>query len=805
MLSDLRLALRSLLKTPAFALATVVILALGIGANTAIFSIVFGVLAKPLPFAEPARLVSVIEVDRALDRPSRSVVSSNTFREWQAAARSLEQLAIYTDARYTVTGHGEPEYVETSLVSEGFFTTLGTRPVTGRVLGKADAGQPVAVLAWEFKQRRFGTGDAIGRTLLVDGKAHTVVGVMPPAFRYPSVETMAWLPRLSMGNESKAAAEARVVFYKMIGRIRKGATIEQARAEAAVIGRTIDAARGVGKTVETQLRSLEDEIVGDVRKGLLVLFAVVGFVLLVACINVAGLCLARSASRRSDAAVRAALGASRWQLVRHLLAESVLLAAGGAVAGAWLAAALLPLIVRLIAPHTPRLAEVTIGFPVLAFTMAATALTVLLAGLLPAWHASRLSPSEVLSANAGAARQTPRTGRLRFALVTAETALSTVVLIAALLFARSLGMLLAVESDRPIDHVLTLGLTLPAPGYGDLFGDAAGSARANAFADNVLDRVRRIRGVHSAALTTSLPPNVAEMSFTLPQRNRATGKNEAYTFNIVVVGGDYFRVMGIAQLRGRLFNESDRAGSPPVIIVNRDFARRRFGGEDVVGKHQLIGPGAAATIVGVVDDVRYQGLDRDAGGALYLPYAQAAYSTYYLAVRTAGSPRAVADAVRDTVRAADPQVPMGQPRTLDEIRHASVTAPESRAVLLAGLAALALVLAAAGLYGNSSYATSQRTFEVGVRMALGADGRSVIRLLVGRGLAPVALGLVIGLTGGAAVSRVVQSLLFEVHPIDPVTFAGVPLVLLIVAAASITVPALRATRLDPAQTLRRQA
>jgi putative ABC transport system permease protein len=586
--TDLRLALRSLRRTPAFTLAAVAILALGIGANTAIFSIVFGVLVKPLPFAEPDRLVSVIEVDRARILPPRTVVaSSSTFRQWQAAARSLDQLAIHSGARYTVTGHGEPEYVEASLVSDGFFAMLGTQPAAGRTLCKADAGQPVAVLAWEFKQRRFGAGDALGRTLFFDGRPFTVVGVMSRAFRYPSIETMAWLPRLSW-SESKAGGV--VVHYRMIGRVRRGATIEQARAEAAAVGRAIDAARGVEGTFEFRLRSLEDEIVGDVRKALLVLFAVVGFVLLVACINVAGLCLARSASRRNNTAVLVALGASRWQLLRYLLAESVLLSAGGAVAGAWLAAALLPLIVRLIAPRTPRLAEVTIGLPVLAFTVVVAALTVLLAGLLPAWHASRVSPSEVLSYNAGAARQTPRTGRLRFTLLTAQTTLSTVVLLAALLFARSLGMLLAVESNRPGDHVLTLGLTLPSPVYAEPYGDPAATARANAFADSMLDRVRRVRGVDRAGLTTSLPPDVAEMSFTLPQRNRATGKNEAYTFDIVVVGGEYFRVMGIACLRGRLFDEGDKADGPPVIIVSRDFARRRFGREDVVGEHQPIGP-----------------------------------------------------------------------------------------------------------------------------------------------------------------------------------------------------------------------
>jgi predicted permease len=799
MLTDLRLALRSLAKAPAFTLAAVVTLALGIGANTAIFSIVYSVLLKPLPFAEPDRLVSVIRMRRDVNLPARTSVTA--FDEWRSVSTSLERYALYRDTRYTVAGHGEPEYVKASLVSDGFFATLGTSPQAGRVIGKADAEQPVVVLAWEFMRRRFGAGRAVGSTLVLDGKPHTVVGVMPPAFRFPSRDTAMWLPRLSVAGENRTVE---LPWYLVIARLKDSATLDQARAEAAVIGERIDARRGAAKDYDTQVRRVEDEMVGDVRAGLLILFAAVGVVLLVACINVGSLCLARAAVRRGDVAVRAALGASRWRLVRHLLAESVVLAAAGAAIGGLLAAWMLSASVRLVAPDTPRLSEVTISLPVLAFTMVVSALSVLLVGLVPAWHASRLSPAEVLSLNAGGARQSARTGRLRFVLIAAETALSTVVLIAALLFARSLGALLSVDSDRPTDHVLAIGLTLPSPAYADAYTNPVVRDRAVSLVGNVLGRVRRIEGIQSAAVTTSLPPDVAEMSFTLPSRNPATGQPEPYTYNPIIVGGDYFGLLGIAHLRGRLFDVRDTAGAAPVIVIGRDLARRRFGREDVVGEHMPIGPGAPATIVGVVDDVRYQGLHRPAGGALYLPYAQAATPTFYVTVRTAGPPWSVSRQVRDAVRAVDPRVPLAQPTTLSELRHASVAQPESRAVVLGGLAALALVLASVGLYGNSSYTTSQRTFEVGLRMALGAEGGSVVRMLVGGGLMPVALGLAVGLGGGVAVAHVVASLLFNVRPLDPVTFAGVPTLLLLVAVVAITIPALRATRVDPAITLGRR-
>jgi putative ABC transport system permease protein len=495
-------------------------------------------------------------------------------------------------------------------------------------------------------------------------------------------------------------------------------------------------------------------------------------------------------------------------LVRHLLAESVVLVAAGTAAATLLAAWALPAAVSMLAPDTPRITEVGIELPVLAFTMTVSVLSLLLAGLLPAWHASRVPPREALPSDAGGVRQTARAGRLRAVLVATQAALSVVVLVAAVLFARSLGSLLQVESDYAGGNVLTMSLTLPSPAYATCVGEVGCERRQAAFVRDVLARVGRIGGVQSAAVTTSLPPNVTEMSFTLPIKNPGTGTFEAYRYNVGVVGGDYFRTLGIACVRGRVFDERDRRGGEAVFVVGRDFARRRFGSEDVIGRQLPFGPSdskgmpTAATLVGVVDDVRYSGLDRQAGGSMYFPYSQKPYATFYLTVRTAVSPWSISRQVHDAVHSVDPLVPLGPSRTLSQVRHASVAAPESRAIILGGLAALALALVSVGLYGHSRYVTSQRTFEVGVRMALGADRGTIVLMLVGDGLVPVVVGVAVGLAAALALSRTVASLLFAVRATDLLTYVAATAMLLLVAAWAIAGPARRAARADPALTLK---
>ncbi len=792
MLTDFRLAVRSLLKAPAFTLTAALTLALGIGANTAIFSIVYAVLLKPLPFAAPDRLVSMTTMRQ--DSGLRVGVTQLEYEQWRGAAQAVARSGIYRDTEQTVSGHGEPELTQVAIVSDGFFTTLGTSPVIGRALGPDNATQPVVVLGHDLWRRRFAAGEhALGATLTLNGRPHTVVGVMPPAFAFPSKDIALWVPRLSVPAE---AENPRYWQYQVIGRLKTAAAVEQARAEAATIGRRISPPRRGPGALQTQVRSLEEDIVGDVRSALLLLFAVVGVVLLVACIDVGSLCLARAAVRQGEIAVRTALGASRWPLLRYLLAEAALIGAAGALAGGLMAAWLPAAGVRLVAPDTPRLGEVAVSLPVLVFTAAIGVVSVLLVGLLPAWRACHVPPGQLISLNGRGTGQTTRARGSRFALITAETALSTVVLVAALLFSRSMGALLDVESGRPADNILTVGLKLPVDAY------PVGSPVAGRFVQEASARVKRLPGVQSVAVTTSLPPNVQTMGFEGQARNLATGRNEPYYYNLVIAGGDYFRTLGISCLRGRLFDERDTLGAPPVAIISRDLARRQFGREDALGQALAL-PGKPPTIVGVVDDVRYGGLDKPTGGAMYLPYAQAANPAMYLVVRTAGSPWSIAQQVRDAVRRIDGRVPIGRPATLRNLRHASVAQPESRAVLLRCLGVLALALASVGLYGNSTYAASQRTVEVGLRMALGADRRSVFRMLLRGGLMPVALGLVIGLGGAASLTRFMASLLFGVRPLDPVTFAAVPGLLLVVAAVAISLPAWRAATADPATTLRR--
>jgi putative ABC transport system permease protein len=410
MIDELRLALRSPTRTPAFTLTTIVTLALGIGANTAIFSLVYGVLLKPLPFAEPDRLVSVTATrsHNPIELPERT--SETAFDEWRDTSRRLEHFAIYRSVEYTITGRGEPEFARACLVSEGFFTTLGTMPLVGRVLGPNDAERTVVVLSHELRRRRFGATDPLGKTVMLDGRPHTIVGVMPPAFIFPARDVVLWVPRRSVPGETKMPGFRA---YQMIARLKGGATLDEARVEATVISRRLETWDKFSKGVRASVSSLEDEIVGDVRRGLLVLFAVVGVVLLVACVNVGSLCLARAAARQGNLAVRSALGA----IVRYLLAESIVLVAAGAAAAGLLATWVLAAAVALVAPDTPRLAEIAINLPVLAFTMAVSVVSVLLVGFLPAWRASRVPPGEALSVNAGGARQAARVGSLRVVLV----------------------------------------------------------------------------------------------------------------------------------------------------------------------------------------------------------------------------------------------------------------------------------------------------------------------------------------------------------------------------------------------------
>ena len=579
-----------------------------------------------------------------------------------------------------------------------------------------------------------------------------------------------------------------------------------ARAEAAVISARLESSDArFSKGVRASVERLEDSIVGDVRRGLLVLFAGVVAVLLVACVNVGSLALARGASRQAELAIRSALGASRGRLARALVAESLLLVAAGAAAAWVLAGALLPAAVAIVAPDTPRLADVAMDLPVLAFTLAASVLTILLAGALPAWRMSRVPIRGVLSSQSGQ-RGPGRTWRLRAALAGVQAAVSVLVIVGAVLFGRTLGVLLGVEADRGGDAVVTMRVTLPEAAYEGCPGSAE-CQRNIAFAREALARVGRLGGVQAAALTTSLPPKTAEMSFTLPVRNRETGAFERYKYQIVVVDGDFFGALGIQRVRGRLFDARDTAGGETVFVVSRDFARRQFGSEDVVGRQLPFGPPDAkgmptpATLVGVVDDVRYAGLDRPPGGAMYFSYSQKPYATFHLMARTTGSAAALAEQLRATVRQLDPEVPTSQPRTLAQLRRASVADPASRAVILGSLAALALLLVGVGLYANGSDMTTQRTVEIGVRMALGADGWATVRMLVVSGLAPVAVGLAVGLAAAIALSRVTASLLFGVRPTDPVTYVAAAVLIVTVAAIAIAGPARRAVRIDPAAAL----
>ncbi|HEX8457754.1 MAG TPA: ABC transporter permease [Pyrinomonadaceae bacterium] len=805
-LQDLRYGFRMLRKTPGFTLVAVVTLGLGLGANTAIFSVVNAVLLRPLPLGEPERLVVVWERKGTDD----SAVAYPNYLDWRAGSRSFAQLAASRRDSFNLTGAGEPERIGGRHVTGNFFATLGVRPVAGRDFAAADLqphSAPTVILGQGFWQRRFGAdASVINRQLTLNDKSYTVVGIAPTDVAF-GFEADVYVPiELSV---------AEVPFYHergshpglwVTGRLAPGATVEGARAELDTIMARLaaeypetNAGRG------THVESLYENTVGEVRPALLILFGAVGFVLLIACANVVNLLLARSVERRREIAIRLALGAGRPRIVRQLLTESSLLSLVGGALGLLLALWGTDLLVAAAPADVPRLAEARVDLRVFAFTVCTAVLVGLVFGLAPASGAAKADFNEFMKESSGGAAG----GRLRLhgVLVAAEVALALVLLIGAGLMVNSLWQLGRVDPGIEPNDVLALQLSLA--------GERAGAERVRDFLTRVEQNVESVPGVRSVAFTNGLPfGGAAEQSFRIEGRPQAlAGESRPVAVRYTTTHG-YAETLGIELRSGRFLSERDGATSPPVVVIDETLAREYFPGADPVGRR--LQPGAPDNpwyeIVGVVEHVKHYGLAGEAPvePQFYFSLAQSpsAQMPLYaggltLLVRAShDEPQTLASAVRGQILAVDPGLPVFGVRAMKELVAESIAARRFSMMLLLVFALLALVLALVGVYGVMAYSVMRRTREIGIRMALGAQTRDVLRLILGRGLVLVLAGVGTGLVAAFALTRVLVSLLYGVSATDPLTFAALSLVVVVVALVACYLPARRASRVDPLVALR---
>ncbi|MCI0356823.1 MAG: ABC transporter permease [Acidobacteria bacterium] len=798
---DIRYGARQLLRSPGFTAVAVLTLALGIGANTAIFSVVNAVLLQPLPYHEPEELVVVWT--RPQNQPqTRNPASLPDFRDWESQNRVFEGMAAYAYNRFAVSGPEGADYRRGIFATSNLLSLLGVDPVVGRPLTLADDREYVVLLSHRFWQERYaGDPTVIGRRLSLNSEPYIIIGVMPPNFRFPTPDVDLWLSFASVYAVSGNATignwiqDRSLHGYRVVARLRPDVGVEQAQAELQAVAQHLaeqypDSNAGLG----VALVPLHTQVVGGVQQALLVLLGAVGFVLLIACVNVANMLLARSSVREREFAVRRALGANTSRLVRQLLSESTLLAILGGSLGLFLAVWGVDLLVGLAPAEVPRLESVAVDGWVLGFMLVTSLVAGVLVGLAPGWRTHSADLNQSLRAGDRGATGHARRRIVRSLLVLSELALAVVLLAGAGLMLRSLGRLLAVDPGFRPDRLLTLSVALTVNRYQQ-------AEQQVAFFEELLARIQSLPGVESAGACNSLPPNMIQRgsSFTIEGQPMAPGESPSALF--LPITPDYLSALGVKLLEGRFFSESDTAAAPAVVLINQTLVQDYFREQSPLGKRIQL-DGRLRTIVGVVGDVKYQGLHAPAGPQIYVPFTQSPFPGMYIAIRTRTDPDALSGSVREVIAALDPEVAPTRVRTMDEVIRQSVAEPRFRSLLLLGFSGLALALAAVGIYGVISYTASQRTHEMGVRLALGALPGDIVRLVVKEGMRLAAAGIGLGLSGAFALTRFLGSLLFEVTPTDPATLVGVAILLAAVALAACWIPARRAARVDPMVALR---
>jgi putative ABC transport system permease protein len=809
-LHDLRYGFRTLLKHPGFSLIAVLSLALGIGANTAIFTVVNAVLLKPLPFKEPDHLVMIWEDQSFIGFPRADVAPAN-YVDWKTQNQAFEDIAALNWKNFNLTGDGEPERILAHGATFNFLPLIGVQPIIGRNFS-ADEDKPgsekVAILSYSLWKGRYGGETSVlGRDILLNDEKYSVVGVLPPAFQFLPGDAGIWVP---IALNSFQLADRDNHYLTLVARRRTGVSLEQSQTDIMVISQQIaqehpDYARNLKSVVVP----LHEYLSGSIRRPLIMLLVAVGFVLLIACANIAGLLLSRAAARRREIAVRTALGASRLRIIRQLLTESILLAGIGGVLGLAVAFWSLALLKELIPPGMALSTRLKIDLPVLGYALGVSLLAGIIFGLVPAFQASRGDLNQALKQGSGRGTSGGASHKLRSAFVVAEVALALLLLIGAGLMIRTVSNLRNQYSVFQPEQLLTLRTTFPDNKYRDLSEYIRTEhPRRLAFYSQVLERVSSLPGVVSAGYSTSVPLvwKGGVNGFTIEGRppDPSVVPNAIHR----QVSAGYFQTMRIKLRNGRFFDDRDTELSMPVAIVNESLARAYWPDEDAIGKRFKLGvPNAPwLTIVGIVTDIRQMGMDVPVKAEMYFPYRQISSHPWYgprdLVVRTSGDPMAIVSGVREVIRDADPDQPVSNIATMEEVLTRETGPRRLGMILLSIYAGLALLLASLGVYGVLSYLVVQQTPEIGVRMALGASRVDVLGLVMKSGVLLVLSGVLIGAISAFALTRLMTSLLFEVSATDPLTFFAISLLLIVVALVACFVPARRATKVDPMIALR---
>jgi putative ABC transport system permease protein len=797
-LAELRYAARGLRRSPGFALAAMLTLALGIGANTAFFSLVYGILLRPFDYREADRLVT-FRVEREFAGRARPVPANFSLPDlevWRAQTRSFDAISMMYGTSTLLSSEAGTDVITTATVTPTFFSTAGGHVVLGRGLGPADDGSPSVVISHRLWQRAFGgAATIVGQQIVLDRHPYSVVGVADSTFQLPSPRTDAWQPVGYARTLNPSLGLPRGGGFQPLARLKAGATVAQAQVEADVVCRSLDA-----KLHATAIPLREWFLTTAVGSTLLVLWTAVGLVLFVACANVANLMLARNTSRSREMAIRLALGASRSRLMLQSIVQSGLLAAGGAAGGTLLATSIVHGLVTVKPVGIPRLDAVRVDLPVLLFAAALGLATTAVVGVLPAWQSADVAA--VLKTGGTTATGSRRARQARRGLVVAELAVSVVLIVGASLLGRSLVRLLHTDLGVATDRVTSALIDLS-------FGRHLSMTEQRGLIGRIVERVRSLPGVTSAGAGASMPPNLARLRFTMNRFDDAPGQPANYMVDAVTATPGYFSTLGMRLQRGRFFTDADATDRPQVMIVSASTARQLFGDRDPLGRVLslpiLTEQGTSngqVSLVGIVADVKYSGVETPTNAVIYRPFAQQPWSSMFIVAHTANDPRDFASTFRREITAVDPTIGISRIDTLESLVADATAQPRFRAVTLVFVAALAVSLAVIGLYGVVACAVSQRTAELGIRMALGASGADVIRLVLGEGMWLAAGGVTIGMIVARALTSLVVSLLYGVEPTDLVSFAAAGIVLLLVAMMASYVPARRASRIDPLIALR---